>query len=353
MSDFVLYLMLALVAGALLAVLTALGFALFDQFQERRLRPAIENARLATAAAVSAADRATADHVAAAVEAFADLPFNPAVDVLLDLAHSIGGSSRSVLAAIAEAAGLLDQARIDLDGRWWWQRLHGARLLNAVGPETHEFLPLLDDRSPEVRAQAAGWAAKNPTPVAIRRLADMVSDEHGLCRFAARSALVTIGLPAIPEIGRLLSSDDDELVARVLPVAAAVGDPALTEHLVPLTGRESETIRVAAAAALGRTGDTAAEPELIRMLADESAPVRSAATSALAQLGAWPAAADIERLLADEVTEVRRDAAKALSRVGEVGDLLLRTSARGAGVTAAAAKHALDLKSLRTRQPAT
>ena len=138
---------------------------------------------------------------------------------------------------IADDVGLLDKARTDLGSRWWWKRLHAVRLLTALGPQSDEYGPLLDDRAPEVRAQAATWAAGDPTPEAIRRLADMVSDEDGRCRFAARTALIDIGLPAVPEIARLLASDDEQVVTRTLPVAAAMSD-ARADRTAPAADRK-------------------------------------------------------------------------------------------------------------------
>ena len=172
MSDAVLFTTLGFVALALWAVLLALGAGILEQSQERRLRPAVDRARQATVAAVSSAsmapaaravsserpveetgdDRTNSELTEEAALALAELPAKAAVGVLLDLAHSLGGSSRSILADIADEVGLLDRARLDLDGRWWWQRrpatLTTDRPKNSNGAPSRDDARLLATRRP-------------------------------------------------------------------------------------------------------------------------------------------------------------------------------------------------------------
>ena len=332
----------AVIGLAFLGVLVALTVSALGEARDRRLGSAIERARRATVAAVS-----TGGRTAEAADAVGELPGRNSIALLLELAPSVSGSSQQTLASIAEDAGILERARDDLASKWWWRRLHAARLLTALGPSCTPYEPLLDDPAPEVRAQAATWAARSPDPAAVRRLGDLLIDDDGLCRFAAQSALVQIGEAALPEIELLLASDDDAVIDQALAVAGIIGDSRLVPLLLDLVDSRSARTRALCASALGRTGEAETEPTLTALLTDDDPEVRRASLKALAALGCWPAAPAIEELLDDDSVDVRRDAGSALASVGSVGALLLRSSAKRCDASGEAARHTLKLETIR------
>lgn len=348
MSTVVLLATIAAIALAFLVVVGALTVSVVGQARDRRRGPAIERARRTTVAAVSVGGEADE-----AVDAIGELPIRRSIALLLELAPSVSGSSQETLASIADDAGILTRSRADLESKWWWRRLHAARLLASLGPKSTAYKPLLDDPAPEVRAQAAKWAARDPDGVAIRRLGEMLSDDDGLCRFAAQSALVTIGEAALPEIELLLASDDETVTNRTLAVAAVIGDTRLVPHLLGLVDNPSAKTRALCAAALGRTCETETGTALTAMLSDDDPTVRLASLKALASLGCWPAAAAIERLLDDDSVDVRREAGSALARIGSVGGLLLRSSAKRSDASGVAARHVLKLATIRASEVVT
>ncbi len=345
MSEVVLLTTITAIVLGLIVVIGALTVGMVRQILERRRAPAIERARRAVVATVS-----TGEGEIEAVAAVSALRLRNAIALLLQLALSVAGSSQQALAAIAVDAGVLDGAREDLESNWWWRRLHAARLLAALGPPSPAYRPLLEDPAPEVRAQAATWSAMHPDEGAIQRLGAMLGDDDGLCRFAAQSALVKVGERAVPEVDRLLASDDDAVVNRALQVGAVIGDARLVPRLLDLVDSPSARTRELCAMALGRTGEPETEAALTAMLTDEEPTVRRASVKALAALGCWPAASAIERLLDDPAIDVRREAGGALAEVGSVGDLLLRSSARRTDDMGLAARHVLTLEALRARE---
>src|SRR5206468_12969161 len=86
----------------------------------------------------------------------------------------------------------------------WWRRLRGLRLLTLSGAFDPAAVALLDDRHEEVRAAAAAWATAHGDDAIVERLVAMIDDERPLCRFAAKSALLQLGRPAVaPLVARL------------------------------------------------------------------------------------------------------------------------------------------------------
>jgi HEAT repeat protein len=272
--------------------------------------------------------------------------------IVLALAPSVNGESRSILASIAERSGLLGKARDGVHSRRWSTRLSSARLLTAVGSGSDDALVLLRDPVPAVRAQAAAWVAARPSPPAIESVIALLRDSDGLCRFAAQDVLLRIGLPAVEALLGVLDNAEGDLAERSLAVAAALGDERFAAAAMTHTSSESPRLRAAAAAVLAGIGDPAAGPTLGMMLADPEAEVRRAAAAGIAEMAFWPAAAKVEALLDDPIWEVRKQAAVALLALGAPGLLLLRSTAAGESPSAHMAGQALELHSLALRTDA-
>jgi HEAT repeat protein len=103
-----------------------------------------------------------------------------------------------------------------------------------------------------------------------------------------------------------VESGHEQIMRRIL----------LPRLLRVLRGRRvGDSVREAAAAALGRIGDAAAVPGLLAALRDESWQVREAAAEALGEIGA-PAVPGLLAALRDAEEDVREAAAKALEQIG-------------------------------------
>jgi len=268
------------------------------------------------------------------------------VSVLLELAPSVTGESRSVLISLGESLGVLQRARAGLTSRRWGVRLYSARVLTAFGVESDAVASLLCDRSPEVRAQGASWSVVQPSPAAISGLIALLDDDDGLCRFAAQDALIRIGLPGVEALIAAVATAGEDVTAQILTVAAAMGDERFSPSAVAFTYHRLPAIRALAAAVLARIGDPSAGPMLVALLDDESDEVAMAAAAALATLSYWPAAARVEPLLSHVSWDIRKQAALTLLALGAPGTILLAATAPGDGPGAEMARQALELKSL-------
>lgn len=157
---------------------------------------------------------------------------------------------------------------------------HGAVLLER-------FCAALREESPSGRAAAAEALGRTGDARAIRPLLAALRDPQEWVRWAAATALGSLGKPAIPVLSE------------------ALHDP-------------SPTVRSLAAMALGQTGEPDAVEPLREALGDAAWPVRQAAIQALERLGASQAVPDLCRAIADPHLRVRVAAAQALGRVGDV-----------------------------------
>ncbi len=211
---------LSVIGAAIAAVLIAVGVSGFMEARRIRLEPGLGDARMAVMTALSGGE-STADVVCAGLRGAAKRHI---VGVMLDLAPSVNGSSRSVLVNLGEKIGVLERARLGLRRHRWFTRLYSARILTAFGVESKHQGALLTDRSPDVRAQAAAWSVIAPSRQAVELLIHLLEDADGLCRFAAQDALIRIGLPGTEPLLAALELAEGESAGRILMVAAATGD---------------------------------------------------------------------------------------------------------------------------------
>ena len=333
---------LTIIGTGIAAVLVTVAVSSLVRAHRIRMEPSLGDARQAIVEALSGGDAET-DRAFSVLSRFSD---RYVAEVMLDMAPSVTGTSRSVMVVLGERTGMLRHARIGVRRRRWSTRLYSARVLSAFGVETEELPRLMTDRSPEVRAQAAAWAVIAPKDESLAGLIGLLGDTDGLCRFAAQDALIRIGLPASDSLISALDRVDGEVTQRILEVATAMGDGRFYRPAVELVENPSPETRALAAAVLARTGSPQAGPELVRLLEDPSEVVVLAAAVGIAKLAYWPGCVEIEPLLSHPSWELRRQAGVTLLALGAPGVILLRSAAPGEGPAAEIATQALQLQSL-------
>ncbi len=256
--------------------------------------------------------------------ALSRLRFEVLVSLFQELEITLKGQHRRELTEIAASLGLVRHAAGLCRSRWWWRRLHGARVLTIVGADDAIMTTLLRDPHVEVRSQAAEWAADHPTPEVIAALLEMLSDASGLCRFTVQDSLLRIGRTVVEPLADFLETHAGRQATAALMVSTGIADQRLLPCALSHCRDADESTRAAAVEVLGTLGGDEALACLLEALQDSSAPVRATAARALGSLKHWPAAPRVVELLRDRAWEVRRDAGLALREFGAPGVLMLR-----------------------------
>lgn len=337
--------MLIVIGTAIAAVLGTVAVSSLVRAHRIRLEPSLGDARNAIVEALSGGE-AESDKAVAVLNRFSR---RNVTNVMLELAPSLTGTSRSVLIALGERTGILPRMRAGLHRRRWSARLYSIRVLSSFGVESEEISALLTDRSSEVRAQAAAWAVKAPSAAVLVGLIGLLSDADGLCRFSAQDALVRIGLVGSEALISGLETTDEDVARRILEVAAAMGDERFYASALELTAHTSPDTRALAATVLARTGSSGAGPVLVKLLDDSSEDVVGAAIVGIARLSYWPGGAAVAALLDNASWELRKQAGLALLALGAPGEILLMSAAPGDGLAAEMAVQALQVRTLSTQ----
>ncbi len=320
--------LLVVISVAIAAVLATVAVSSFVQSRRLRQQPSLGDVRMAIITAASPVRTPPSTEELSRLNGLSERYI---VSVMLDLAPSFSGSSRTILVSLAEELGVLERARKGVRRRRWPNRLYSARVLTAFGVESEDLYGLLVDRSPEVRAQAAAWCVVTPNRVAVDHLIRLLDDPNGQCRFAAQDALIRIGLPASQGLIDALADSNEVSTRRLLAVARSMADDRLYDRALALTGDPSPQTRALAVAVLARIGNTDAGPTLTTLLEDPSEDVILAAAAGLAKLAFWRGAPAVERLLSHPSWDVRKQAVLALLAMGEPGGILLRANQPGSG----------------------
>jgi HEAT repeat protein len=315
----------ALVIAALLlaALVLLVAHGTWRAISDARLRRPLAQARTALAQ--------TADRLEASpddMRALRRLPAERRVDLFAELAQSVAGAPRSALAETAAELGVIERAEGWCASRWWRRRLRGARLLTTLGGGDEAVPPLLSDPRPEVRAQAAEWAAGHGSDETVRRLTAMLDDPLGLARFTVMDSLIRLGAAAVEPLRDTIATADGRAAAAALRVGAAIGDPRLAPAARERLDDADPAVRAWAVRLAGAVGGDENAAAVVERLADPSDDVRAAAAIALGRLGHWPAAPALAERLGDPAWEVRRNAALALRVLGPAGELLLGRALR-------------------------
>jgi hypothetical protein len=299
------------------------GHAAIAHRRERRWRVRTERGRRALLEVVRAGRLPRADE-----ELLRGLPVRLQVRLFTELVPSLAGQRREQLARLAGDIGLIPAAERMAAARDWRDRLHGVRLLAAVGGGGAVVPPLLDDPHPAVRAEAVEWAGSHPTPDLVDQLVRLLprTDRYG--GFVVRDSLLRVGAAVIEPLARYLAKHSGRHAEPALDVAAGVPDVRFAAAALRLCRDPLPHVRARAAALAGAVGSEEAVGVLQLLVNDEDAEVRAAAAAALGRLGHWPSAPVIAPLLRDRAWIVRSQTALALRGLGSPGLLYLR---RGLG----------------------
>jgi hypothetical protein len=332
-----------LIEGITLCLLVVwfLGHGLWLQRYQRWSQPLLDQAREALTIALDDPTRSRE-----LLEPFRKLPMRLQIRLFSELLPTLSGEQKQWLTNLGRELRLTTRAERQCRSRWWWRRLRGARLITLLGAREAVMIPLLVDRNPYVRAQAAEWAVNRPDAATVDILLALLSDPDGWCRFAVQDSLLRMGGSVVERLAVYLSTHVGHEVKAPLQIAINIADPRLLPPAIALTHDPISEIRTLAATLLGTLGGAQATEVLTALLADSDPAVRAAATRALGKLSHWPAAATLAALLRDQVWEVRKEAGLALAALGAPGILFLNRALKGNDPFAAdMARHVLDLSS--------
>ena len=204
--------------------------------------------------------------------------------------------------------------------------------------------PLLGDPRPEVRAQAAEWAAGHPAPELVAALTGMLGDPRGLARFTVMDSLIRLGAHAVEPLCRTIADATGVTAVSALRVGTMIGDPRLAGPARARLDDADPAVRAWAVRLAGSVGGDENAAAVEERLSDPAPEVRAAAALALGRLGHWMAAGRLGARLGDPAWEVRRNAALALRSFGSPGELLLNRALRDEDPSARdMARQTLDL----------
>lgn len=244
--------------------------------------------------------------------------------LVLSLARNLDPSASIPLHRVAVEIGLIERAERFCESRFWWRRLRGARFLSALGGGAEIMARLLHDPNPAVRAQAAEWAAEDPSPDMMNGLIEFLRHPAGSELFTVQDALLRAGSAAVPALVGVLESGSGTGVAAALQVAAARADPRFIPPAIRLCESPDPELRAGAAELLGATGGGEGTDVLMSLLDDEDPDVRAAAARALGRVRHWRSAPQLAGRMRDTSWKVRRAAGLALRSVGPPGLLVLK-----------------------------
>jgi HEAT repeat protein len=324
-ADLLLSVALALAALLLATLVLLVAHGTWRSISDARWRRPLAEARAALAKTADRLELAPGD-----ARALERLPDERRIDLFAELAQSVAGAPRSALAEAARELGVVDRAERLCGSRIWRRRLRGARLLTTLGGGENAVPPLLADPRPEVRAQAAEWAAGHGSEANVRRLTEMLDDPLGLARFTVMDSLIRLGAAAVVPLRDAIAGVGHGHAAAVaaLRVGAAIGDPRLAPAARERFDDEDPAVRAWAVRLVGAVGGDENAAAVVRRLEDPADEVRAAAAIALGRLGHWPAAPELAARLSDPSWLVRRNAALALRSLGAAGELLLGRALR-------------------------
>ena len=315
-----------LIEVALLALAVSLFFlhGLFLHLTARRVK------RLSTTGHEALARLVTRGHVSVEdIEALKLLPPDIQTITFLEVSRSLSGAGKERLSFVAQQVGVVDRARKLCEHRWWTRRLRGARILSRLGTPDPLVLKLLADPHPAVRAQAAEWAAAQPSVEVISAMLELLADPATQARFAVQNALLRMGnLIALP-LAAFLETHSGRSAEAGLRVAESVAVPGFLPSALHHSRADDPGVREAAAKLLGGIAGAEAGARLMEMLADTEANVRAGAANALGRMRYWQAGSLLAEGLPDQRWRVRREAGIALRGLGAAGALFLRRALKG------------------------
>lgn len=340
-------LLAAEVSVLILILLVVFGHALWVRWRESREEPLVSHAHDKLISALSQQHQGDIALDSDLRQSLARLVSDQQVALFAGLASNLDGDQRSSLTRIADDLGLITQAERDCHSRLWWRRLYACRLLTLVGGGENAVPELLNDRQPEIRAQAAEWAASHPNPAIIEALLRQLAIPSNLCRFSVQDSLLRIGSPAIDSLASYLAEHHGSAAEAALEVAIGLPDPRLLAPALSLCHDAERRVRALAASVAGAIGGNETITVLRDLLEDPASNVRAAAAEALGRLGDVRSGSLVALKLRDQAWEVRRAAGLALRDFGAPGILYLRRALNDSDPFAAdMARQLLDLSAV-------
>ncbi len=261
------------------------------------------------------------------IQVLKHLSRNVKTTAFLEMSRNISGDAKDRLRMAARTAGLVDAARDYCNSSRWKNRLRGARLLTNLDERDDIVRKLLRDPHPDVRAQAAEWAAIQPTPAVIDDMLALLGDSDTEFRFAVQDALLRMGPGVVIPLGEYLDKSDGTAAELGLELAAAIAEPRFLAAGLLHSRNEDPSVRTSAVRLLASIGSDESKNRLMEALNDPVPDVRAAAAAGLGKMRHWPAAVQLSKMLADTNWSVRRESAMALRKIGGPGMLLLQRAA--------------------------
>jgi HEAT repeat protein len=263
------------------------------------------------------------------IQALRRVPRDAQVAAFLEASRNLTGTGKERLRFVAREVSLLDRARKLCESGRWTRRLRGARLLARMDVADPLIEKLLADPNPAVRAQAAEWAATQPTPSIVSTMLTMLADPATQARFAVQDALLRMGSPVADPLATFLETHSGLPAESGLRVAESLAEPRFLLAALRHSNSAEIGVRTAAANLLGAIGGAESAARLIELLKDPESLVRAAAAHGLGRMQHWPAASQLAACLQDSTWRVRRDAGLALRALGAPGALFLRRALKG------------------------
>jgi HEAT repeat protein len=282
----------------------------------------------------------------AALRDIAERDWRALRDAVVALLGKVRGDTAETLVRLIEARGEFERARPAVRSGLAIRRARAAYLLGLARQpdDVGLLLPLLADRSAEVRVVAARSLGAVGDPVAapaLFRALGPVRGHPGIPTALAAEALLSFGTGAIPAvIAALGGSVTERAVATLVAAEGALSTTA--PRLRQLLADEPELdVRISAARALGVVGG-ADDVAVLSALAAAGQPteLRRAAVQALGELGHPDAAPVLAGLLSDADIRLAQHCGDALVRLGPAGVRELLDAGHGAGSGPAAARAA-------------
>lgn len=251
------------------------------------------------------------------------------VAVFLETSRNLTGEGKERLRFVAREVSLLERARKLCENRAWTRRLRGARLLARMDVADPVVEKLLLDPNPAVRAQAAEWAAAQPSIRIISTMLTMLADPATQARFAVQDALLRMGGIVAEPLAAFLETHSGLAAESGLRVAEALAGTGFRPAALRLSASDEPGVRIAAANLLGAIGDATSAERLAELLKDPNSRARAAAAHGLGRMRHWQAASQLAECLRDSAWHVRREGGLALRAIGAPGTLFLRRALKG------------------------
>jgi HEAT repeat protein len=261
---------------------------------------------------------------------------------------TVRGEGAVALVRLLDARGEFERARSALRSRLALRRARGAYLLGLARQrdDVALLLPLLADRSAEVRLVTTRALGSVGDPAAASALFEALGPVHGhpgIPGTAAAEALLSFGTGAVPAVLAALSAGDATQRAVATLVAAEGALSAAAPHLRSLLAGDPELdVRISAARALGAVGGPDDVATLIAFT--ESArrtELRRAVVQALGELGHPDAAPVLAWLMSDPDVRLAQHSGDALVLLGSPGVRALLQAGDGPAARVAAGSLAI------------